>query len=155
MHSKLREFFRVYVIECKTPGHFYVGATSRLPYIREREHKEKWGSKWTTLHGFKRTVFTRIVPQICCAELENMLTVHLQGRYGYRFVRGGNYTATCEKQLKRWLHPTFKLLGPTDVLPLHSRPMGKFPSELRRLVDAFEMVCGLEDSDHLDSDVFS
>ena len=48
MHSKLREYFRVYVIECETPGHFYVGATSRLPYIREREHKEKWGAKWTT-----------------------------------------------------------------------------------------------------------
>ncbi len=145
-------YCRVYVVECKTPGYFYVGSTTRLPYLREDEHREG-GSHWTSKHGYKRTVFMLVVPQPCCAELEDALTVWLQCRYGWRFVRGGNRTATCEKKLLKWMHPCLKSLGPTDVLPLHARPMGKFPTELRRLIDAFEVVCGLEDPDHLNSDV--
>ena len=148
-------FYRVYVVECETPGYFYVGSTSRLPYVREHEHKERagHGAQWTQLHGFKRMVFMKRVPQEACKELEDSLTVWLQCRYGYRFVRGGDRTATSEKTLARWLHPCHASLSPTDVLPLHARPVGKFPAELRRLVDAFEVVCGLEHPDHLNPDV--
>ena len=146
-------YCRVYVVRCKTPGYFYVGSTTRLPYMREQEHKDGWGSKWTSLHGFDRMVFMSLVPQRACLQLEDALTVWLQCRYGWRFVRGGNYTATCEKKMKRWLCPCFDGLLPTDVLPLHARPVGQFPAELRRLIDAFEVVCGLEDSNHLDADV--
>lgn len=148
-------YTRVYVIQCKKPGYFYVGSTSRLPYLRVAEHREGWGAKWTTKHGFKRLVLMLIVPQSLCTKLEDDLTVWLQCRYGWRFVRGGNRTATCEKKMQRWLHPCFEGLLPTDVLPLHARPVGKFPAELRRLVNAFEMVCGFEDTDHLNADVES
>ena len=143
---------RVYVCELETPDHFYVGTTLREPWHREREHAEGWGAKFTSKHGFKRMLF---MPQRACKQLEDALTVWLQCRYGWRFVRGGDRTATSEKKLRRWLHPCFKGLLPTDVLPLHSRPVGEFPSELRRLVNAFEVVCGFEDSDHLNSDVES
>ena len=149
----MKAYTRVYVVQCKTPGYFYVGSTSRLPYMREAEHREGWGAQWTMRHGFKRMLFMLLVPQRACKQLEDALTVWLQCRYGWRFVRGGDRTATSEKKLRRWLHPCFKGLLPTDVLPLHSRPVGEFPSELRRLVNAFEVVCGFEDSDHLNSDV--
>ena len=139
---------RVYVVQCKTPGYFYVGSTSRLPYLREREHKAGWGCEWTKRHGFVRTVL-----MILCKQLEDALTVWLQCRYGYRYVRGGDRTATCEKKLQKWMHPCLKGLLPTDVLPLHARPVGKFPAELRRLVNAFEVICGFEHPDHLDADV--
>ena len=148
-------YTRVYVVECKTEGYFYVGSTVRLPYLREAEHRAGYGSRWTAKHGFKRFVLTELVPPEACALLEDALTVWLQCRLGWRFVRGGNRVATSEKTLRRWLHPCNQLLGPTDVLPLHSRPMGKFVPELRRLIDAFEMVCGLEDANHLDSDVLA
>ena len=148
-------YTRVYVVQCKTPGYFYVGSTSRLPYMRLAEHRDGGGCHWTIKHGFERMVFMLIVPARACSQLEDALTVWLQCRYGWRFVRGGNRTAACEKKLQRWLHPCFKSLLATDVLPLHARPVGKFPSELSRLVNAFEVVCGFENSDHLNADVKS
>ena len=147
------KFYRVYIVECQTPGYFYVGSTSRVPYLREDEHRNGHGSHWTSKHGFKRMLFMKVVPQEICQQLEDDLTVWLQATLGYRFVRGGNRVATSEKTLQKWMHPSLAGLLPTDVLPLHSRPMGEFPAELRRLVDAFEMVRRLEDPDHLDSDV--
>ena len=148
----MKVYCRVYVAQCKTPGYFYVGSTLRLPYMREQEHREGWGSQWTKKHGFKRMLFMLLVDP---GEglLEDALTVWLQCRYGYRFVRGGDFTATSEKTLQRWLHPCFKGLLPTDVLPLHARPVGQFPAELRGLINAFEVVCGLEDPNHLNADV--
>ena len=153
VYKENNRYFRVYVAECETPGYFYVGSTVRLPHEREQEHREGWGSHWTSRHGFKRMIVMEMVPGPACDTLEDDLTVWLQCRYGWRFVRGGKRTATQEHKLRRWLHPCNQLLGPTDVLPLHSRPMGKFPAELRRLIDAFEMVCGLEDPNHLNADV--
>ena len=124
-----------------TNAHTRVG-TDTHKHMREREHKEGCGSAWTKKHGFERMVLMMIVPQPLCKQLD-------------RYVRGGDRTATCEKKLQKWMHPSLKGLLPTDVLPLHSRPMGKFPTELRRLIDAFEIVCGLEDPDHLNADVKS
>jgi predicted GIY-YIG superfamily endonuclease len=138
MRKDAAKYFRVYVVQCTTPGYFYVGSTVRLPYLREMEHREGWGSQWTTKHGFEKMLFMKLVPPLACEELEDALTVWLQAR---------------EKKLQKWLHPCMKNLLPTDVLPLHARPMGKFPSELRRLVNAFEVVCGFENPDHLDADV--
>jgi predicted GIY-YIG superfamily endonuclease len=151
MHTA--KYFRVYVVRCKTPGHFYVGSTTRLPYIREMEHREGYGSHWTRKHGFDEMVFMVLVPPAACERLEDALTVWLQCRYGFRFVRGGKRTATSEKKLRRWLHPCMKTLLPTDVLPLHARPMGEFPAELRRLINRFEMVCGFENPNHLNANV--
>ena len=69
----MKIYTRVYVVQCKTPGYFYVGSTSRLPYLREQEHKDGWGSKWTEKHGFERMVLMMIVPQPLCKQLEDAL----------------------------------------------------------------------------------
>ena len=144
-----RVYSRVYVVQCKTPGYFYVGSTTRLPCMRTAEHQEGWGCQWTKLHGFKRMVLMMLVPNHMCKTLEDELTIWLQCRYGWRFVRGGDRTATKESKLLRWLPECLVNHLPTDVLPLHLRPVSQFGSELRRLVDAFEVVCGFENPDHL------
>ena len=149
----MAKYTRVYVVQCKTPGYFYVGDTYRLPYLRTMEHAAGWGCQWTEKHGFKRMVLMMLVPPEACKTLEDELTVWLQCRYGWRFVRGGKRTATLEKKLRRWLPPCLLQLAPTDVLPLHLRPVSKFPAELRRLINRFEMVCGFENPDHLDANV--
>ena len=146
---------RVYVIECESEGYYYVGSTVRLPWQRLQEHKDGYGSSWTSKHGYKKCVVMIEVPPKMCKELEDKLTCWLQGRYGWRYVRGGDRTALCEEKMKRWLHESMASLAPTDVLPLHLRPMGQFPTELRALIDRFEMVCGFENPDHLDTNVES
>ena len=64
-------YFRVYVIECETSGYFYVGSTVRLPHEREQEHREGWGSHWTSRHGFKRMLVMEMVPGPACDRLED------------------------------------------------------------------------------------
>ena len=51
VYKENNRYFRVYVAECETPGYFYVGSTVRLPHEREQEHREGWGSHWTSRHG--------------------------------------------------------------------------------------------------------
>ena len=70
-------------------------------------------------------------------------------------MRGGERTATRERTLLRWLPSCLVNRLPTDVLPLHLRPVSQFGTEFRRLVDAFEVVCGFEDPDHLNPNVES
>ncbi len=147
------KLYRVYVAQCVTPGYFYVGSTTRVPGAREREHESGGGCQWTSRHGYVKMLLMEVVPHVAADRLEDALTIWLQCRYGYRFVRGGKRIATSEKTLRKWLHPCQKDLLPTDVLPLHLRPVGEFPAELRRLVDRFEMVCGLENANHLNPDV--
>ena len=139
---------RVYGCELKTPDHFYVGTTLRLPHHREREHAEGNGAKFTTKHGFKRMLFAQLVEPGTSARLEDDLTVALMCRYGWGACRGGDRTAQMESVLQRWYLPEcLKLLGPRDVLPLHLRPVSELPAELGALVNRFEMFCGLEDTD--------
>ena len=80
---------RIYVIECEKQGYYYVGSTLRLPWERLREHKEGHGSSWTTRHGYGKCVLMIEVPPKTCQELEDKMTCWLQGRYGWRYVRGG------------------------------------------------------------------
>ena len=134
---------RIYVCELQTPGYIYVGSTIREPHYREREHAEGWGSRFTKQHGFKRMLFAELVKPGTCSRLEDDLTVALMCKYGWRFCRGGNRTALREDVMRRWLPPCLRCLAPTDVLPLHLRPVSKFPAELRALVDRFEVVRGL------------
>jgi predicted GIY-YIG superfamily endonuclease len=137
---------RVYVCELRTPEHFYVGTTLREPWHREREHAEGWGAKFTTKHGFKSMLFAEIVQPGTASRLEDDLTVALMCRYGWGACRGGERTAQKESVLRRYLPPCLQCLGPRDVLPLHLRPVSKLPAELRALVNRFEVLCGLEDS---------
>ena len=139
-------YTRVYAVQCKTPGYFYVGSTSRPPYLRESEHREGWGAHWTTKHGFKRMLFAQLVEPGTSARLEDDLTLALMYRYGWGACRGGDRTAQKESVLRQYLPECLQALGPRDVLPLHLRPVSQLPAELRALVDRFEVFCGLEDA---------
>ena len=137
---------RVYVCELKTPDHFYVGTTLRLPHHREREHAEGNGAKFTTKHGFKRMLFAQLVEPGTSARLEDDLTLALMYRYGWGACRGGDRTAQKESVLRQYLPECLRTLGPRDVLPLHLRPVSQFPAELGALVNRFEVFRGLEDA---------
>ena len=135
---------RVYVCELTTPNYFYIGTTLREPQHREREHREGWGSQFSKKHGFKRMLFAQLVKPGTARALEDDLTVALMCRYGWGACRGGNFVAQKERVLRRWLPPCLRDLLPTDVLPLHERPVSKFPTELSALVNRFEVLCGFE-----------
>ena len=146
---------RVYVIECRTRSrtgpYLYVGTTLRIMEDRLTEHQDGWGSRWTTRHGCKRLVCAHLVPTGTSGTMENELTRYLMAEFGWGNVRGGDYVfVECKSRL--WLPPEFRELGPGDVLPLHLRPMSKFPAELLRLVNAFEVGRGLENANELNPD---
>jgi len=146
---------RVYVCELNAPNHFYIGSTLRLPHHREREHREGNGSRFTNKIGFKRMLFSQLVEPGTCSRLEDDLTIALMSRYGWGRCRGGNFVALHEHALRRWLPQCLQTLAPTDVLPLHLRPVSKFATELGTLVDRFEVFCGFENSDELNTDVLA
>ena len=136
---------RVYVIECRTPDHFYVGTTLREMFVRQREHEAGYGSRWTHRHGVKRVMFDQIVPTGTSGTLENDLTKHLMSVFGWGRVRGGDYVfVRC--QSRDWLPLAFRSLGARDVLPLHLRPVSELPAELATLLNRFEVFCGLENA---------
>ena len=149
------KYERVYVLECETRNkngsYLYVGTTFRIMSERLAEHEEGWGSRWTAWHGYKRLLCACLVPEGTSNKLENELTRHLMAEFGWGNVRGGNYVFVRCKS-KFWLPPEFRALGPRDVLPLHLRPVSKFPSELLRLIDAFQVGRGFQHPDELDPD---
>ena len=146
---------RVYVCSLQTPNHFYVGTTLRVPWYRNQEHAAGHGSKFTAKHGFKKMLIMELVPTGTSGTLEDELTIELMCRYGWGAVRGGDRTAQKESTLRRFLPNVLKSLGPRDVLPLHLRPVSKFPAQLSALINRFEVVCGLENANHLNADVLA
>ena len=145
---------RVYVVECNTPNYFYVGTTLREMFKRQHEHEAGYGSKWTRKHGFKRVVFNRLVPVGTSGRLEDDLTKYLMSIYGWGRVRGGKYVFVHCRE-KSWLPLEFRSLGARDVLPLHLRPVSKFATELRRLVDAFKFSSRFHHPNELNTDPFA
>ena len=146
---------RIYVVECVDHNYFYVGTTLREMFKREEEHAAGYGSRWTHRHGFRRVMFCQLVPTGTSTILENELTKYLMARFGWGFVRGGDYVfVRCRSRL--WLPRAFRDLGPEDrsrhVLELHAGSVSKFPTELRRLIDGFEMSRRFQHADHLNTD---
>lgn len=47
--------FHVYVIECKTPNHYYIGLTQDYDR-RIRKHKQGEGARFIKVHGFLRVI---------------------------------------------------------------------------------------------------
>ena len=146
---------RIYVCSLQTPGYYYVGCTLREAHHREREHAEGGGSRFSTRHKFKQMMFAELVKPGTASTLEDDLTIALMCRFGWGACRGGDRTALSERQLRRWLPPCLQTLAPTDVLPLHLRPVSKFPAELRALLDRFEVLGGLENPNQLNPDVLA
>ena len=148
-------YIRIYVCELDRPDFFYVGTTTREAHHREREHRLGHGCQWTRRHGFKRMMFSQLVVPGTGSRLEDDLTIALMSRFGWGAVRGGNLTATDENALRRYLPDALKNLAPTDVLPLHLRPVSQFPAELGALVNRFEVVRGLEYPNQLYADALA
>ena len=91
---------RVYVVECPRKNYFYVGSTLREMFLRESEHEAGYGSRWTRHHGFKRVLFSRLVPVGSSTVLENELTKYLMAKFGWGRVRGGDYVfVRCKSKL--------------------------------------------------------
>ena len=148
-------YIRIYVCELNRPNFYYVGTTTREAHHREREHRLGHGCQWTRRHGFKRMMFSQLVVPGTGSRLEDDLTIALMSRFGWGAVRGGNLTATDENALRRYLPDALKNLAPTDVLPLHLRPVSQFPAELGALVNRFEVVRGLEYPNQLYADALA
>ena len=148
-------YIRIYVCELDRPNFFYVGTTTREAHHREREHREGHGCQWTRRHGFKRMMFAQLIEPGTGSRLEDDLTIALMSRFGWGAVRGGNLVATNEAALRQFLPNALKDLAPTDVLPLHLRPVSQFPAELGALVNRFEMVRGLEHPNQLYADALA
>ena len=143
-------YTKIYVIACRARNHFYVGTTYRELYDRIQEHENRRGSLWTTRHGYKRMALWADVRTEHASALEDELTEWLMHRYGIRNVRGGNYV-NCRPDCyaNDWWLPKSLRSGFGDVAGLHHCPVSKFPLEFQRLVDAFEVFCGLQNPDHL------
>jgi hypothetical protein len=94
----------------------------------------------------------RDVPAGACSALENELTEWLMHQYGIENVRGGDYV-NCRPDCYSsdwWLPKSLKSsLG--NVPSLHYRPVSKFPLQLGRLIDAFQMFRRLKNTDHLNT----
>lgn len=80
----------LYVIECATPYHFYVGISKEID-VRIKRHVSGHGSSWTRLHGFKKVVLTKEFPDDRLAKQAEMMEVKRLRRIGN--VRGAGWTS--------------------------------------------------------------
>ena len=70
----------LYVLRLNPPRHFYVGTTSRAFEERLYEHREGYGSKWSSQHGVHSVVEHYQVPTSDTGRLENEKTIELRAR---------------------------------------------------------------------------
>lgn len=83
----------LYVIQCETPRHYYVGTTNcRLKKRLDEHFIEKKGALWTTRHGCKRVVKRFTIPIEKANYYENLVWLHYARIYGAENVRGGDVT---------------------------------------------------------------
>lgn len=83
--------FVVYLIECQTPNHFYVGMTSNWRKRRQR-HLAIKGSVWTSQHGVKSIqLMAECETEKEAKQLERVLTLQIKSEG--RQVRGAGWTA--------------------------------------------------------------
>ena len=85
-------------------GYYYVGSTTRLDK-RFKEHVQGTGAAWTKLHPplGKELMQTWEIPNMSLFQVEQMedvLTVAMQKKYGLNKVRGG-YTVQTQMLKKR------------------------------------------------------
>ena len=149
---------KLYVVECVTPNHYYVGSTAQELYDRIDEHESGLSGccKWGRQHGFKRLVCWDTATASDCDRLEDVLTSYLMTWFGAANVRGGRHN-NCRPDAftgdwHGWLP---KHLRPGYVPALHGGVVTHFPLKLRRLVDRFERGSGLQHPDHVDSYFFA
>ena len=148
----MQSYERVYVLELEHRK-FYVGTTLREMHVRYQEHADRYGSRWTSRHQVRRCICWMRVPVGTSRTIENEITRYLMWTRGWTNTRGGDWVfVRCRS--RNWLPLEMRLLRATDVLPLHLRPMRHLRPETRRLIEALEMSCRLENADQLDADPF-
>lgn len=101
--------YYVYVIECKTPDHYYIGLT-RFFDRRIRRHMNGKAARFTRLHGFNQVVHMehhRYEEDAKARESE--LTEYYIRRYGIENVAGGGWSQVrkgkiqgAKLQRRRW-----------------------------------------------------
>lgn len=89
----------VYVIECQTPNHFYVGATSHYD-DRIKRHGLGRGARWTQIHGFKKVIKKMEVPTMYLAKIFESKEVDRRIALGEE-VRGASYTSVRRQAARR------------------------------------------------------
>jgi predicted GIY-YIG superfamily endonuclease len=146
---------RIYVIRCNTPGFWYVGQTTRLPWERLAEHEASGGSIWTSRHGTDCMIFSAIVPAAEADTLESQLTMVLMARYGWAQVRGGDHMYSRQgryaSQQKFWLPRIFRDASFADILKLRSGSVTHLGPQLSRLVNLFGRFRNSKHANHLHS----
>lgn len=98
----------LYVLKLETPNHFYVGTTIRALEARLKEHREGWGSIWSTRHGFHSVVESYEVPLCSASTLENEKVIEYMDRFGWQGIRGGDYTYSRKDDSVWWLPKKFR-----------------------------------------------
>lgn len=79
----------LYLIECVTPNHFYVGITSNYAH-RLKTHRGRTGARFTYRHGVKSAQSVHIYPSERLAKLaERLYVAHL--RYQGKKVAGAGF----------------------------------------------------------------
>ena len=82
----------LYVVQCMTHGHYYVGTTLRQKHKRFAEHFSGTACKWTSPHGCRRILLSFPVSRSTASRVENDVWMHYARRYGPTRVRGGDVT---------------------------------------------------------------
>lgn len=85
-----------YAIALRTPGHFYIGTTTRPWGVRLEEHRQGKYCKWTSKHGFRKCLWYREIDPAKQFEIENEVTLWYMRRYGWQGVRGGDFTNSVD-----------------------------------------------------------
>lgn len=80
----------LYVIECNTPKHFYVGLSNNIAN-RIGSHCFGNGSSWTKIHGVNRVVSIKEFQNETLAKYAEMIEVKRLSRIGE--VRGAGITS--------------------------------------------------------------
>jgi predicted GIY-YIG superfamily endonuclease len=87
----------LYVVQCKTNKHWYVGTTIRNKHTRFQEHFDGVGCKWTRRHGCKRIAYSFPVPLHQASRMENNVWMYFARHVcGPERVRGGDVTI-CQR----------------------------------------------------------
>ena len=111
--DEISEKYFVYVIECRTPNHYYVGFTRNL-YQRITQHNTGIGSEFTKIHGVKRVVETfYYFTEDDALAAEEKITRQYMKKFGASNVAGGSIAQLSDKARKiarRNEHPVQKAM---------------------------------------------
>jgi predicted GIY-YIG superfamily endonuclease len=91
----------VYVIECETPNHYYIGLTRSYNH-RIRNHMRGKGARFTQVHGFKKVIAVKShESEKCAKESERELTEQYIQTYSIENVAGAGKSQVLKGKLRK------------------------------------------------------